>query len=371
MENEMKLRKIAAAVLLLCLCLPLMACAAEKNSRDAVSLWYVEGEAAAPALAALIGEYNAGLDGELLPLSLRAFPDEESLAAAFDTARPDLLLCAHPRAMALYDRGLTRDTAPALAGNPPAFAAWLTERFSAVGRSFFPIGTEVQLLYARSGSLGREAPEDLEALLSRAGAYGLENRAPFLTADSFAALFYQSLLSQGSEFHGLESLDIRDENYKRSYNLIAAAAYNEGLEALNYPGAALVQGGYLPCALTPSSALAGAETKGFEILPLPVSGRRLGETLGLAVTAPEGRGLRSAAAFLGWLMESGRASKLAYDSGLVPAAGERAEGDSPLAAVLAALWDAGALHLPDPDCDYYVNRVAFEASFRAALKRFY
>ena len=156
----MKLRKTAAAVLLLCLCLPLMACAAEKNSRDAVSLWYVEGEAVAPALAALIGEYNAGLDGELLPLSLRAFPDEESLAAAFDTARPDLLLCAHPRAMALYDRGLTRDTAPALAGNPPAFAAWLTERFSAVGRSFFPIGTEVQLLYARSGSLGREAPED-------------------------------------------------------------------------------------------------------------------------------------------------------------------------------------------------------------------
>lgn len=202
----MKLRKTAAAVLLLCLCLPLMACAAEKNSRDAVSLWYVEGEAAAPALAALIGEYNAGLGGELLPLSLRAFPDEESLAAAFDTARPDLLLCAHPRAMALYDRGLTRDTAPALAGNPPAFAAWLTERFSAVGRSFFPIGTEVQLLYARSGSLGREAPEDLEALLSRPGPTGWKTGPPFSQPTPFPPCFIRACCLRAASSTALKAL---------------------------------------------------------------------------------------------------------------------------------------------------------------------
>ena len=355
-----------AALLAAVFCLSLCACShPEAETRDVLSLWYTADSPLATSVERLAAEYNATLSGDLPELSLRAFADEEALSAAFEITRPDLLLCSHLRAFELYGRGALRSPD---AG--PAYSEALRLYSPCVGESYFPLGFLAPLLYAREDALGESGPEDLQALLSLAGDYGRENRVPFLTADSFSALLYDMMLCLGSELHGLRAKDLSNRDYGTAYNLLAGAAYWDGLTATDHPAAALVQSGYLPCAVVSSPALLGAEQEGYQILPLPRlrGGTYLAMAEGLAVTAPEGRSLRGAAAFLTWLAENGRISSLALEAGLVPAADVGAEAADPLSAALVRMARSWEAHLPVPGCDWLQNREALEESLRQAIE---
>ena len=88
--NRLPLLMIAAAVI----CALLGGCAgARAQTRDSVSVWYIEGDALAGPLAQAASEYNGAVEDGLLGVSLRSFSDEEALSAAFDLqARQHLLL---------------------------------------------------------------------------------------------------------------------------------------------------------------------------------------------------------------------------------------------------------------------------------------
>ncbi|MBR1456329.1 MAG: hypothetical protein IJ594_04105, partial [Oscillospiraceae bacterium] len=75
--RKYKLPYLAALVLALLLA----ACgrADTRESRESVTLWYVEGDPAAAALDALARQYDETAEKELLRVTLRALPDEESL----------------------------------------------------------------------------------------------------------------------------------------------------------------------------------------------------------------------------------------------------------------------------------------------------
>ena len=105
------IKKLTAALLCLCTLL-LCACAGEEQQPDEqhqLKLWYVESAPMAENLVQLIEEFNASSSGyRVVP---RAFESEQKLAAAFDSGHPDLLLCGHERAFALYEQDKLMDIA--------------------------------------------------------------------------------------------------------------------------------------------------------------------------------------------------------------------------------------------------------------------
>ena len=108
--NRLPLLMIAAAVI----CALLGGCAgARAQTRDSVSVWYIEGDALAGPLAQAASEYNGAVEDGLLGVSLRSFSDEAALSAAFESGRPDLLLCSTAKAVDLYERGVLRDVGAA------------------------------------------------------------------------------------------------------------------------------------------------------------------------------------------------------------------------------------------------------------------
>lgn len=369
----MKHKRLAAGFLLAAACVLLCACGGSSKEpvRDAVSIWYLEGDPLAAELAALAREYNESVEGELLGVALRPFSDEETLGAAFETARPDLLLCSYQKAEALYERGVLRDIGAALETDAPQYADELCARFVSMGRGFFPIGSAVQLLYYQEGALTAEQLSDPDALFTYAALQGSQTHLPFFTADSYAKLFYELLLSLDTEFHADRALDLRQVNYVYLYNLLAEAAYEGSLVSMDYSGAELVSGGYLPCAAVSSASLSSAPTDGFSFSALPhFQGGRdcVGDMSGLAVTARSGRSIRSISAFLRFLFSENRAADLSLQSGLLPAMeGAALTEETPLSLALMELYEGYGLHLPDTAGDYMKNRSAFETEFRRAL----
>lgn len=367
----MKIKRFAAVLLAAAVCLSLCACGGkEQEPKDSLSVWYVGGTAAAEQLLALTGEY-AEENGRTV-IAMRAFENEESLAAAFETALPDLLLCSHARAIDLYERGLLRDIAPALGESAPEYTDYLTRRFEGVGHSFFPIGMEVQLLYAANGCFNGAAPKTMQELMSLASEYGREKGLPFFTADSLADLLYDAMLSQGAELHGIRERDIFNDDYISAYNLFAKAAYDGGLVCMDYPARELVDSGYLPCAAACSSSLSGLSADSFiAVLPPAGDGSRLANCVGVAVTAKGERTPERVVRFMGWLLEKDRLCALAFDSALVPAAknAQPPDGGS-LTSALMELYSGGELHLPDYSGDYMKNRAQIEAELRSSFGMF-
>ena len=115
------IKKLTAALLCLCTLL-LCACAGEEQEPDEqhqLKLWYVESAPMAENLVQLIEEFNASSSGyKVVP---RAFESEQKLAAAFDSGHPDLLLCGHERAFALYEQDKLTDISSALGEDAPEF----------------------------------------------------------------------------------------------------------------------------------------------------------------------------------------------------------------------------------------------------------
>lgn len=367
----MKIKKYIAALLAFALCLSLCACAGgekTRNENDALSLWYVEGAAAAEQIMALAGEYAAenGKDFVLV----RSFEDEDSLAAALDSVQPDLLLCSLPRAEQLYNRGLLRDISPALSGASSLYTPQLTRRCDGIGGSIFPIGSEVQLLYAAEGCFESAPPDTMEKLMELAADYGRKNGLPFFTADSFADLLYDLMLSKGEELHGVREKDINNAEYAAAYNLFASAAYERGVAVTEYSARELVDSGYLPCAAARSSSLVGLSAD-CRISLLPAGGKgndRLADCVCIAVTAAENRPTGRIVRFMSWLTERERLSALALGSGLVPAVeGASPLGESSLVSALMELYSSVELHIPDYSGDYLRCRKNLEAGLRRSL----
>ena len=359
------IRKLTA-LLLAGLCLLLCACTAQPESRDALSLWYPEDAPLARLLPRLAETYNQSRDPSALALSLRSFEDEQALRAALSAAPPDLLLCSQELGLRLYESGALR---PLSLTPAPDYSPALADRSEAVGVRFFPLGSELELLCGSAETLA--GLDTLEALFAAAADYGAETGLPFLGADALAPLLYQLMLGQGSEFHARRDLDLNNPVYRDAYNRIAEAALQGGLDLEAEPLSRL-QSGELPCAVLSSGALSGPEAEGMAFRALP--GHAAGEALlarcwGVAVTAGAGRSLRSAGAFLGWLLEEERAASLSLEAGLVPALPGEVPADTALSRLLLELRDT-SLHLPDGDSDYAQNRPDFEARFRAALALF-
>lgn len=366
----MNIKRYAAA-LLAALCLCLCACGEpETENRDnseAISLWYV-GDAPVQKLLALIGEYSGENEKEFI--LARSFEDEDSLAVALDSARPDLLLCSLPRAAELYDRGLLRDISGAVTV-APEYTDAIAARCAGIGGSVFPIGSEVQLLYSVPGLFEDGAPDTMAELLALAAKYGRDTGLPFFTADSFGDLIYSSMLSHGEQLHGVRDKDINNAAYVSAYNALAEAAYHGGIAVTEHGARELVDSGYLPCAAARSSSLTELSAdSAITLLPMDgEGGSRLADCLCIAVTAAEGRPTGRIARFMSWLAEPERLSALALNSGLVPAV-EDADpvGQNTLAAALMELYDNCRLHIPGGSADYLTNRTEFENKLRGALE---
>ncbi len=328
--------------LLLLVLLPLCACGREAPEPYAVSLWYAEGDPLAAPLEKLAEEYNRTKDRDALPVALRAFGSEEQLAASLDTARPDLLLCAHERAFDLDERGLL--TAAEAGGF--AYPEKLAARCEGIGRSVFPLGAQVPLLCGEAESWD---PDGLSAF----------------TADAFAPLIYQQMLDRGSEFLALPDRDPFNEDYREVYNGLAEAVFTGRLLLSETPGAELVESGALPCAFVLSDALAASPS-----LPVlaPEGESCLAEGRCLAVLTREGRQSRGTGAFLRWLLSEDRAARLALDAGLAPMTGAELTPGTPLEAALLEIAAEKDLHLPGPESSYVRNRERFELFFRQAAE---
>ena len=365
----MRSRKLLCLPWLL-LCLLLCACGkTQELRRDGLSLWYSESDPAAAALAALAEQYNETVDRELLPVTLRALPGEDSLAALQSGAMPDLLLCSHGEALVLAREGLLRDVSGALAEDATSCRDGLLPDDPALGRSVLPLGGAVQLLCLADAS---QPPRDLDALLRLAAAYGRDTGLPCLAVDAFAPLYRQLLLQRDAAFHPLRDGVRPNAAEIEAYNLIAGAAYDHGLLLTEQCALPLVRDGLLPCAVVDSAALPGLETEGCALLPLPgieTGGDYVSDLRCLAVTAREGRAGRSLTAFLDWLLTPEHLDTIAQSAGLVPIHAGAAGDGSPLSAALLDVGSRFALYPADDEPEYREKREAFEAEIREALAR--
>ena len=342
------IKKLTAALLCLCTLL-LCACAGEEQEPDEqhqLKLWYVESAPMAENLVQLIEEFNASSSGyKVVP---RAFKSEQKLAAAFDSGHPDLLLCGHERAFALYEQDKLTDISSALGEDAPEFLSGVDIYSLSVGRSYFPLGAQTQLLYVNGAAfdasktgagVGPAVFGTIEALCSIATAYGRSTGEPFMTADSFADIFYNCMLQHGEEFTGIAEQDMQSGEYKSLYNLLADAAYNHGLRALDGNAARLAEEGSVICALVHSSKLGGELPEGMRVYAFPgVEGGEdmcSAELFGLAVTTRASEKLGGAAQFIKWLCAPARYTAAALDGGCVPLiSGAGSADDSELAQAL-------------------------------------
>ena len=359
---------------LLCACLLLSACGEEIRTpeEETVSIWFVEGELLSAELRTLTEQFN--MASFPVKAELRAFSNEEELGAALDSARPDLILCGHERAVALHEQGRLRDVSSGFT-QPPAYSETILTLSDCVGSAFFPIGAETELLalngpafdQSAASALGRETITSIEGLCAAASACGQQGQV-FFTADSFTTLFTLALGPVGSGFSGVREQDVLSEDYKRVYNLLAEAAYEGGLAACDSPALPLVESGEAVCALVSAAGLTGELGGELELHPLSGPAGGFARAVGLAVTSPFSSREQAIAKFLSWLLHPQRAVELALSRGLIPAVtGWTPEEPGTLDTALLSLRSA-ELYFPPLESGYFRTDGEFEHRFRAALE---
>ena len=330
----------------------------EKRAADrGPSLWYCETDCPRPVMEALLAACEAETGEKIDAVS---FPDEETLAEAFESRRPELLLCGHARAAGIDGRlGLAR------LKELPGLPAVTEDALRGLEGAFCPIGGRVPLLVSRAEAADLDFAS-FEALLHAAA----EADAPFLAAESWSELLFQAMSSRGREMSGRPDEDSRDAVYCELYNALAEAAWAGGLTLV--PDAAeYVRRGLVPCAVVSSTALAGAGEAELRAAPLPVpeGGREgcCGELMGFALVET-GKHASAIRGFLRWLTEGERAAETALSLGLVPLtpeAGEAERGETER--LLLSLAEEGALRWPPASLSYFANREACEAALLERL----
>lgn len=353
---------------LLCLLLCLFLCGCSKTeteSRDSVTLWYVQGQEP-KGLEKLVNEYNANRPQGTLPVSVRSFPHEQSLAAAFEQLRPDLLVCKLHKAQQLDEAGLLQSlSVPQVQYSDGVKAALDFE-----GESYFPIGMSLQLLVEAKPLFEKTQLESMEQFCTAAMDYSRAEGEPVFTADDFSLLFCNSLLAMDTEFHADIALDKSSERFRYLYNLLTQCVMEGALMSCAYRCADVLASAALPYALADSKSLVGLE--GVNVYAAPrfqSSLDYIASCEGLAVTAAEGRDMKSVAAFADYVNQN--SPSLALRSGLAPAV---LSDIQPSSSLENCLLEVGAYYnpcFPAENSDYEKNRLSFEAVFRNTVNRLY
>ena len=315
---------ILAAAALLCLGMVLFSRSRDREVTGRLTLWYTEADFSPTVMADLLARCRADTG---LRIEATAFPDEQALGLAFEEGKPDLLFCNHFRAARLSELG---GLSP-LPGER-AFPETLSAAGSEIGSAFFPIGGRLPLLLVNTG-LTDENLDSLEDLLDA-------GEGPFLASDDWADLLFTAALSKGCWMQGLMEADAGNDVYRSLFNTMAAAAFR-GCLVPTKAAAEYVRQGMIPCAVVPSTELAGlsGDTLQLRLLPLP-----------------EGGGLYSG-------MQD---SALALSAGLVPVhAGAPARSAAEKS--LADFAMSGTVCFLAPDTVFYSNRAAFEPRIAETL----
>ncbi|MCR5664962.1 MAG: hypothetical protein K6G17_08850, partial [Oscillospiraceae bacterium] len=294
-----RFRKSALTALLLCALLLTAGCGAGSPAAGgALSVWAAEDSPLADALTELAQSYDAAAQ-------VRLFPSEEALLAALESERPDLIVCGEAFKNGLAEAGrlgafrLSEEETPRFL---PAFGT----AAESLEQGWLPLGAELPVLIA--GEAFTDSPASLEALFEAACAYGRQEHAPYLGADSFTRLFACAMEQKSCRFYAERDADADNPVFRGIYNMIADAAFDGGLALENEPTAPRVARGELVCAVCSSLELPAAGE--LQVLPLPpmagcenlVDGR----VYGLAMTA-EGARAGKASDFAAWLCREERA----------------------------------------------------------------
>ncbi len=336
--------------------------------KSSLSLWYLNGSFESGALSRMGRSYNLKAGRGDMRVSLRGFASEDELAAALETEVPDMLLCSYLKAADLESRGLLSEPATEGVDCPED----IKKVMPAAGKSFFPVGSNVQVLLRNTELCrGIAEPDSLEALAEQCALYAEETGSPFLSAQSYAELFNAQLCSLGASFSGDIRADAANEDFRRVHNLLAGCGYDHGLTASGGDCARSVAAGELPCAFVPSSVLPYCDGKTVSVMapPLPEGGEALcpAELMGIAVTSTRSERLPSVAAFLDWLANEGGGDTLALASGLVPLGGGASGKGGFWAQELTGLAQERRLVYPAPDSEYFTRRAEFDAAFAQTL----
>lgn len=345
------------------------------DARGVVSVWCVDGGTASGALDELAKEYNHSLSRAQLPVEIKRFTDEAELAAALDSATPDIILCTHYRAFEMHARGKLADISSALNDSALEYPMALSSRSASIGSSFFPLGMQAQVLLVNTALCGEAELTTMDALSGSAQDYCSETGAAFYAVDSYSALFFTELLREGDEFTA-QLLDKPTGAYKALYNLLADDVYSGALLPACDDAAAHVLSGELACAIVPSSALPNKIGRGFEIRPVPPLYQEndsgyLGEAWGLAVTAGGSRSADDIASFISWLLSGNRGVKLALECGLIPAQESTLTTHDALWGALIEVYKGKIAALPTADSAYAQGYEAFESEFCERLRFLY
>lgn len=358
-------RSIALLAALL-LCAALCSCAGsegENHIADTLTVWCTADAPVTAALAELANEYNA-LPGQTMPVQLKVFPSELAMAEAFNSLRPDLLLCSHDRASTLGLSGLLS----AVPGLGEKISSTVNAGFSSFSAgSFIPLGGEVPLMVCAPGY--SFTPGTISELADAAGAYDGQFMAVASWADIFAAAFCQS----GGEFLCELEKQSQSDEFSELYNLFAELAFSGKLRFSGRP-AELAAEGKVRCAIVSSCELGGMTLDGCSICAMPdmydEPSQFMSSVWGFAVTAASGRSAAPAAAFMDWLLEGSRLGDMALRCGLIPAS-RCSVRSTPLYAALFDIYRNNRLYMVPGGCPYFLLRHDFDSEVSAALARLY
>lgn len=327
----------------------------QKTAAGSIRLWFAAPDCAPAVMENLLLRCREETG---LAVFVDCFPDEQTLAAALETDRPDLLFCSHVRAAHIDGIGGLAALDEAL-----PITESLKEIQPAPGRVFFPIGSRL-LLLLQNTALTEEKFDNLESLLNAAA------DTPFLTADDWSMLLYTAMRAEGKEMQGLPEKDRENKSYRTLYNLLGEASFRGGLAITERDAAEYVRQGMLPCAIVRSSALAGLNDAGLRVSPMPLPKRAetayTAELMGFAM--PSGADVEKTAIFLRWLW-NGQGREAALDAGLAPITNPDpgAVPDSELKQLLLMLTESGSLVWPDGQEAFFKNHESCEARLREAL----
>lgn len=371
----MKLRNLIAVLAALAIVGGIYAFAVtrEDESRGAVSVWYVEGGFADEELNEAARDYNKSSARGELPVRLTGFESEEAMAEAFDKSAPDLIFCSHYRAFDMHSRSKLTDLSAQLGADAPDYPKELSSRSACIGKSFFPVGSDVPVLLVNSALAQGAEFADMEAMSAEAEAYRASVGAPYYAAESYCALFFTELLREGEEFSA--ALETKpSEAYTTLYNLLAENAYSGAMTVLPQGAAADAVGrGELACAFVMTSALPARLDRALEVravppLAAPGGSGTVGTAWGFAVPAMGSRSMSDIAAFLSWLFSGNRDARFALQCRLVPAQPSSLITRDALWSTLLTLDPGGIVALPSPDGAYAERQEAFESEFRARME---
>lgn len=344
----------------------------EDESRGAVSVWYVKGGIAEEELNEFAHDYNKSSSRGELPVKLVGFESEEAMAEAFDTDAPDLVFCSHYRAFDMHSRSKLTDMSAYLGANAPDYPKELTSRSVCIGKSFFPIGSDVPVLLINRELCKDASFADMAELSAAAQAHRAADGTAFYAVDSFSPLFFTCLLREGEEFSA--ELEAKPSKvYAALYNLLAEDAYTGAMTlSTDASPAERVRQGELGVAITKTSSLPTRLDRSLEVTALPPltkgSGNgTVGTAWGFAVPAMGSRSMGDIAAFLSWCFSGNCDTRLALQCRLVPAQASSLITRDALWNTLLTLDPGGIVALPPPDSEYAAKQAAFETEFRERM----